>query len=74
MEKFGYYTQDNGQNVYYYYMGAEPPEEQYILRERKWQPLEDGYYLMDLIINGDPDLEGPVPNPPEGAPTAPKIK
>lgn len=70
--KKGYYTQDTGQNVYYFYMGAEPPEEQYILREGKWKPLADGWYLMDLVINGTPDLNGPVPNAPEGVPPAPE--
>lgn len=71
MTKLGFYTQDTGQNVYYFYMAAEPPEGQYILREGKWHPLVDGYYLMDMIINGQPDLTGPEPALPKGAPPAP---
>jgi hypothetical protein len=31
-EKLGYYTQDTGQNVYHFYMGDEPPLEQYTRR------------------------------------------
>jgi hypothetical protein len=67
-EKLGYYTQDTGQHVYRYFMGAEPPQEQYILREGVWEPLSDGFYLMDLIFDGTPDLSGPVKNPPKGVP------
>jgi hypothetical protein len=31
-----------------------------------WKPLNDGYYLMDMIIDGQPDLTGPVTNTPRG--------
>jgi hypothetical protein len=51
---------------YHYYMGDEPPLEQYILHGGKWEPLVDGYYLMDLVIDGSPELTGPVKNPPKG--------
>jgi hypothetical protein len=44
-EKLGYYTQDTGQNVYHFYMGDEPPLEQYMLRGKTWVPLADGWYL-----------------------------
>jgi hypothetical protein len=57
--KLGYYVQDTGQNVYRFYMGAEPAEGQYIFTGGAWVPLADGWYLMDLLINGSPDLRGP---------------
>jgi hypothetical protein len=74
--KLGYYVQDSriggeadGQDyVSYYFMGAEPPDEQYIFRGGAWKPLIDGYYLMDKIIDGDPDVDGPFDDPPEGVP------
>ena len=51
--KQGYYTRDTGDgDVYHYYMGDEPPLEQYILRGGRWVPLEDGWYLMDLGSTG----------------------
>jgi hypothetical protein len=67
-EKLGYYTQDTGQNVYHFYMGDEPPLEQYMLRGGTWVPLDDGWYLMDMIIDGAADLTGPVKSPPKGVP------
>jgi len=70
--KIGYYTRDTGRNVYHYYMGAEPPGEQYILRGQTWEPLVDGWSLMDMVIDGTPDLAGPVPDPPEGVPAVRK--
>ena len=73
MEKFGYYTQDTGQSVYHFFMGDEPPEEQYMLHGDKWEPLVDGWYLMDMVINGAPDLTGPVGARPEGVRPAPEI-
>ena len=69
--KVGYYTRDTGQRVTHFYMGDEPPLEQYLLHDGVWEPLADGYYLMDMIIDGAPDLSGPVKNPPRGVPTAP---
>jgi hypothetical protein len=69
--RVGYYTQDDGEDRFYYFMGDDPPLEQYILRDRVWKPLEDGYYLMDMIIDGQPDLTGPVANPHKGVPSAP---
>jgi hypothetical protein len=54
-------TPDTGHgDVYHYYIGDEPPLEQYILHGGKWEPLVDGYYLMDLVIDGSPELTGPV--------------
>jgi hypothetical protein len=49
-------------------MGDEPPLEQYILHVGKWTPLVDGFYLMDMIIDGNPEISGPVLDPPEGVP------
>jgi hypothetical protein len=69
--KVGYYVRDTGQHVYHYYMGDEPPLEQYVLHGDTWEPLVDPWYLMDLVINGQPDLTGPVANPPRGVPCAP---
>jgi hypothetical protein len=63
--KRGYYTQDSGQNVYLFYMGDEPPLEQYVLTGGAWVPLIDGYFLMDLLIDGDPTITSPWPDPPE---------
>jgi hypothetical protein len=28
-----------------------------------WEPLSDPWYLMDMVIDGTPDLTGPVKNP-----------
>jgi hypothetical protein len=50
-EKFGYYTQDTGQNVYHFFMGDEPPQEQYMLHGDVWEPLVAWWYLMDLVID-----------------------
>jgi hypothetical protein len=44
-------------------MGAEPPLEQYILIDGKWEPLSDPWYLMDMVIDGNPELTGPVKDP-----------
>jgi hypothetical protein len=52
-------------------MGDEPPEKQYILRGETWELLADPWYLMDMIIDGQPDLADPVANPPKGVPSAP---
>jgi hypothetical protein len=68
--KIGYYTQDDGEDRFYF-MGDDPPLEQYILRDGAWKPLNDGYYLMDMVIDGNPELTGPVKNPPRGVPCAP---
>jgi hypothetical protein len=62
-EKLGYYTRATGQSVYHFYMGDEPPLEQYMLRGDKWVPLDDRWYLMDLVNDGTPDLTGPVKTP-----------
>ena len=73
--KFGYYTQDDGQHVSHYFMGDEPPLEQYILRGNTWKPLPDGFYLMDMIIDGNPEISGPVKSPGVLPPAPdPKIK
>ena len=68
--RVGYYTQDDGVDRWHYFMGDDPPLEQYILRDGAWKPLADGYYLMDMIIDGQPDLSGPTVNPPRGVPSA----
>ncbi len=49
-------------------MGDEPPLEQYILIDGTWEPLSDGFYLMDMVIDGNPEISGPVRDPPEGVP------
>ena len=64
-KKIGYYTRDTGQSVDHFYMGDEPPREQYILINNAWELLSDGWYLMDMVIDGQPDLDGPVENPPK---------
>ena len=66
--KVGYYTRDTGQNVYHYFMGDEPPLEQYVLIGDVWLALIDKYYLMDKIIDGDPTVSGPTKYPPLGVP------
>jgi hypothetical protein len=53
--------------------GDEPPDEQYIYLHGVWKPLKNGYHLMDMIIDGQPDLDGPFPNAPEGVPPAPPL-
>jgi hypothetical protein len=72
--KIGYYTEDTGPNdddapdVFHLYMGDEPPLEQYILIKGEWRPLIDPWFLMDKIIDGNPDISDPMPDPPEGVP------
>jgi hypothetical protein len=61
----GYYTR--GDSVFA--MLDEPPLGQYVLRDGAWVPLPDGFYLMDKIIDGDVDTDGPFADPPEGVPT-----
>ena len=42
--KIGYYVQDTGDpgdDVFHYFMGDEPPLEQYILIKGVWRPLID---------------------------------
>jgi hypothetical protein len=63
--KQGYYTRDTGQNVYPYYMGDEPPLEQYRFNGSQWVPLDDPWHLMDQIIDGSPEISGPTQDPPK---------
>jgi hypothetical protein len=65
----GYYTESfyEGDDVHYF-VGGEPPLEQYILINGVWKPLVDGFYLMDKIIDGDPGVGDPTDEPPEGVP------
>jgi hypothetical protein len=66
-KKRGYYTQDTGDgDVYHFFMGDEPPLEQYILHGGMWEPLIDPWFLMDMVIDGQADLTGPFVDPPEG--------
>jgi len=51
-------------------MGDEPPDKQYVLRGETWELLPDPWSLMDRIIDGDPDYDGPTVNPPRGVPRA----
>lgn len=66
--KLGYYIRDTGDGdvSYYYFMNQEPPDGQYKFKGGVWKPMIDGYYLMDKIIDGDPDIDGPFDAPPEG--------
>jgi hypothetical protein len=63
----GYYTRDAGQDSSHFLMTAEPPSGQYVLRDGVWVPLPDPFYLMGLIISGDVDMVGPMPDPPAEA-------
>jgi hypothetical protein len=67
-EKLGYYTQDTGTYVRHFFMGDEPPEKQFMFHARTWEPLSDPWHLMDMVIDGAPDLTGPVKNPPREVP------
>jgi hypothetical protein len=70
--KIGYYTQDDGEDVTHCYMGAEPPQKQYVLREGDhWELLPDPWSIADMIMDGNPELSGPVRYPPAGVPRAP---
>lgn len=53
-------------------MGDDPPLEQFRLKinTNTWEPLSDPWYLMDRIIDGDLDYDGPMKNPPRGVPSA----
>jgi hypothetical protein len=62
--KWGYYSAGD----VWFYLGAEPPAGQYVFRDGAWVPLPDPFYLMDKIIDGDPDVDGPFPDPPKGVP------
>jgi hypothetical protein len=67
--KLGYYVKDTGDgDVYNFFMADEPPLGQYVLHDGVWVPLPDPWYLMDKIIDGDPEVDGPVADPPEGVP------
>jgi hypothetical protein len=51
--KIGYYTQDDGEDVTHYYMGAEPPQKQYVLREGDhWELLPDPWSITDMNLVG----------------------
>jgi hypothetical protein len=69
--KIGCYTQDDGEDVTHYYMGAEPPEKQYVLRGKTWELLPDPWSIADMIMDGNPELSDPRVNPPRGVPRAP---
>jgi hypothetical protein len=70
--ELGYYILDTGDgDVYHFLMTDEPPLGQYALRGGAWEPLIDGFYLMDKVIDGDPDVTGPMVHPPEGVPRSP---
>lgn len=70
--KRGYYRdvggEDVGGDVYHFFMAEEPPDGQYIFRGGAWVPLVNGYYLMDRLITGDVDVDGPFDDPPKGVP------
>ena len=76
MVKFqeGYYTEstgptaDDAPDVFYYFMGGEPPDGQFILINGVWRPLIDPYFLADKLIDGDPGVGNPTDEPPEGVP------
>jgi hypothetical protein len=80
--KLGYYIRDTGDgDVRCYYMADEPPDGQFAFRGGAWVPLEvyglldgarvalvDGCYVMDRLIDGDPEFDGPFDDPPSGVP------
>jgi hypothetical protein len=53
--------------TFFYFMSDQPPSGQYKFKGI-WKPLIDPWYLMDLIMSGDVDLDGPFDDPPEGVP------
>jgi hypothetical protein len=61
----GYYVRHG---EYHFAMTAEPPDGQLVLRGDHWEPLPDPWYLMDKLITGDVDTDGPFADPPEGVP------
>ena len=61
----GYYTDGD----VWFHIGAEPPLDQFVLRDGAWVPLPDGFYLADRLMGGDVDLDGPFVEPPEGMPS-----
>jgi hypothetical protein len=69
----GVYVRDTGDGyTCYFAMTDEPPDGQYVLRGQKWVPLPgDGFGLMDRLITGEPDYDGPMTDPPEGVPRLP---
>jgi hypothetical protein len=57
----GVYVRDIGDgDVCYFLMIDEPPRGQYVLRGDVWVPLPDGFFLMDKLITGDVDTDGPL--------------
>lgn len=58
----GYYVYEHeAGDESYYYMGTDPPKDQYLLVNGAWEPLTDGWYLMDMIIGGNVNLSSPSP-------------
>ena len=65
----GYYVKDTGDgDLYHFFMGDEAPLKQYVLRGDRWEPLPDPWYLMDKVIDGDPEVDGPMKDPRESHP------
>jgi hypothetical protein len=63
----GYYRRDTGDGyTCNYFMNSEPPDGQFVLRGDVWLPLPDGFYLADRLLDGDPEFDGPFPDPPAG--------
>ena len=60
----GYYC--DGDVVFY--VAAEAPLGQYVFRGGQWVPLSDGFFLMDKLITGDVNVDGPFDDPPGGVP------
>jgi hypothetical protein len=58
--ELGYYIRDTGDgDVCYFFMTDAASGAVHASRRRVG--AVDGFYLMDKIISGDPDMTGPVP-------------
>jgi hypothetical protein len=67
-EKLVYYTRDTGQKRLSLLHGRRTAPGAIQAERQTWVPLNDGWYLMDMIIDRNPELSGPVKNPPQGVP------
>jgi hypothetical protein len=63
--------EDVGGDAIYFLVAGEPPDGQFLLCDGTWKPLTDGFYLMNRLIVGDVDIDGPMADPPAGVPRSP---
>jgi hypothetical protein len=69
----GYYVYEPyKQEPIVFFMADEPPDGQYRLDNGEWVPLPDGWFISDMLMDGDPALNGPVAEAPAGAPAPPE--